>query len=77
VAHFFRAFAKTCAAVASDCPPPLAALIRTTKRRARFPKERRRKQRDMGMLQSAQGGDVLWYWVSMRETAKPRAAVQT
>jgi hypothetical protein len=30
-------------------------------------------QRDIGMLHSAAGGDVLWYMVAMRETAKQRA----
>jgi len=34
-AHFCCALAKTFAAVASDCPQPLAALIRTTNQSAR------------------------------------------
>jgi transposase-like protein len=77
VAHFCLAFDQTFASVAIDFPQPLASLIRTTNLLARFHKERRRKQRDIGMFQSEQGCDVLWYLVSMRETAKQRAAVQT
>jgi len=77
VANFFLDFDKTLAYLAIDCPQPLAALIRTTNLLERFHKEMRRKQRDIGMFQSEQGCAVLWYLVSMRETAKQRAAVQT
>jgi len=68
---------KTLAYLAVDFPQPLASLIRTTNLLERFHKEIRRKQRDIGMFQSEQGCEVLWYLVSMRETAKQRAAVQT
>ena len=77
VANFFLDFDKTLAYLAIDFPQPLASLIRTTNLLERFHKEMRRKQRDIGMFQSEQGCDVLWYLVSMRETAKQRAAVQT
>ena len=77
VANFFLDFDKTLAYLAIDFPQPLAPLIRTTNLLERFHKEMRRKQRDIGMFQSEQGCDVLWYLVSMRETAKQRAAVQT
>jgi putative transposase len=77
VANFFLEFDKTFASLAIDFPQPLASLIRTTNLLERFHKEMRRKQRDIGMFQSEQGCDVLWYLVSMRETAKQRAAVQT
>src|SRR5206468_10263400 len=55
-------------------PRAYVSLIRTTHLLERFHKEIRRKQRDIGMLQSAAGGDVLWYMVAMRETAKQRAS---
>ena len=77
VANFFLEFDKTLAYLAIDFPQPLASLIRTTNLLERFHKEMRRKQRDIGMFQSEQGCEVLWYLVSMRETAKQRAAVQT
>jgi putative transposase len=77
VATFFLDFDKTLAYLAIDFPPPLALLIRTTNLLERFHKEMRRKQHDIGMFQSEQGWEVLWYLVSMRETAKQRAAVQT
>ena len=77
MATFFLDFDKTLAYLAIDFPPPLALLIRTTNLLERFPKEMRRKQHDIGMFQSEQGWEVLWYLVSMRETAKQRAAVQT
>jgi transposase-like protein len=48
-------------------------LMRTTNLLERFHKETRRKQRDIGMLQSADGCEVLWYMVAIRETAKQRA----
>ena len=43
----------------------------------RFHKEVRRTQRDIGMFQSEQGCEVLWYLVAMRESAKQRAALQS
>jgi putative transposase len=76
VANFFLDFDKTLAYLAIDFPQSLASLIRTTNLLERFHKEMRRKQRDIGMFQSEQGCEVLWYLVSMRETAKQRAAVQ-
>jgi transposase-like protein len=43
----------------------------------RFQQERRRKQRDIEMLQSEQGCETLWYLLSRRETAKQRAMLQS
>ena len=40
--------------------------MRTTNLLERFHKEIRRKQRDIGMLQSTAGGDVLWYMVAIQ-----------
>jgi transposase-like protein len=77
VANFLLDFDKTFAYWAIDFPPPLASLIRTTNLLERFHKEMRRKQHDIGMFQSEQGCEVLWDVVSMRETVKQRAAVQT
>ena len=57
-----------------EFPRAHVSLMRTTNLLERFHKEIRRKQRDIGMLQSEAGGDVLWYMVAMRETAKQRAA---
>jgi hypothetical protein len=37
----------------------------------------RRKQRDIGMFQSEQGCETLWYLLSRRETAKQRAMLQS
>ena len=57
-----------------DLPGVPASLIRTTNLLERFHKEIRRKQKDIGMFQSATGCEVVWYMLSMRETAKQRAA---
>jgi len=57
-----------------EFPRAHVSLIRTTNLLERFHKEIRRKQRDIGMLQSEAGCDVLWYMVAVRETAKQRAA---
>ena len=70
------------------CDPPLAdckvpfpqacvSLLRTTHLLERFHKAMRRKQRDIGMVHSAQGCEVRWYLLSMRETAKQRAALHS
>jgi len=77
VANLFLDFDKTLASLAIDFPLPLAALIRTTNLLERFHKEMRRKQRDIGMFQSEQGCETLWYLLSMRETAKQRAALSS
>jgi transposase-like protein len=45
-------------------PESLLRLIRPTILLERFHKEMRRKQRDIGMFQSEQGCEVLWYLVS-------------
>jgi transposase-like protein len=73
VAAFFHDFAQTLCYLTVHFPRAYVSLIRTTNLLERFHKEIRRKQRDIGMLQSAAGGDVLWYIVAMRETAKQRA----
>ena len=49
----------------------------TTNLLERFHKEIRRKQRDIGMFQSEQGCETLWYLLSRRETAKQRAILQS
>ncbi len=73
VAAFFHDFEQTLCYLTVDFPMAHVSLIRTTNLLERFHKEIRRKQRDIGMLQSEAGGDVLWYMVAMRETAKQRA----
>ncbi len=77
VANWLREFAKTCASLTMDFPLSLASLSRTTNRRERLQQERRRTQRDIGMVQSAQGGETRWYLLSRRETAKQRAALSS
>lgn len=77
VANLFLDFDKTLAYLAIDFPLSLASLIRTTNLLERFHKEMRRKQRDVGMFQSEQGCETLWYLLSMRETAKQRAALSS
>ena len=74
VAALFHDFAQTLWYLTVDFPRAHVSLIRTTNLLERFQKAIRRKQRDIGMLQSEAGGDVLWYMVAMRETAKQRAA---
>jgi len=73
VAAFFQDFEQTLCYLTVHFPRAYVSLIRTTNLLERFHKEIRRKQRDIGMLQSVAGGDVLWYMVAMRETAKQRA----
>ncbi len=75
VANFWVNFHKTIAYLSVDLPPSLAPLIRTTNLLERFHKEARRKQRDIGMFQSEQGCEVVWYLLSMRENAKQQAAL--
>jgi transposase-like protein len=74
VAAFLSDFEQTLCYLSVEFPRAHVSLIRTTNLLERFHKEIRRKQRDIGMLQSAAGCDVLWYMVAMRETAKQRAA---
>jgi len=74
VAAFLSDFEQTLCYLSVEFPRAHGSLIRTTNLLERFHKEIRRKQRDIGMLQSAVGCDVLWYMVAMRETAKQRAA---
>jgi hypothetical protein len=59
-----------------DLPASLASLARTTNLLERF-HEMRRKQRDIGMFQSEQGCEALWYLLASRETAKQRAMLQS
>ena len=61
VANFLIDFDTTLSSCEVHCPQSRVSLIRTTHLRERFHKERRRKQRDIGMLQSAPGCDGLWY----------------
>jgi transposase-like protein len=76
VANLWVNFHKTIAYFAVDLAPSLVPLIRTTNLLERFHKEVRRKQRDIGMFQSEQGCEVIWYLVSIRERAKQRTALQ-
>ena len=77
VANFFVDFEKTLSYLAIDFPESLASLIRTTNLLERFHKEMRRKQRDIGMFQSEQGCEALWYLLVRREAAKQRAMLQS
>ena len=77
VANFFVDFEKTLSYLAIDFPGSLASLIRTTNLLERFHKEMRRKQRDIGMFQSEQGCEALWYLLVRREAAKKRAMLQS
>ena len=72
-AAFFHDFERPLAYLTVAFPRAYVSLMRTTNLLARFPKGSRRKQRDSGMRRSAAGGDVLWYRVALRETAKQRA----
>jgi transposase-like protein len=75
-AAFFVDFDQTLASLRVDLPDALLSLVRTTKLLERFHREARRKQHDSGMFQSEHGGEVLWYLMAMRETAKQQALVQ-
>jgi putative transposase len=77
VANFGDDFDKTLSYLAIDFPKSLTSLIRTTNLLERFHKEMRRKQRDIGMFQSEQGCEALWYLLARRETAKQRAMLQS
>jgi len=74
VAAFLSDFEQTLCYLSVEFPRAHVSLIRTTNLLERFHKEIRRKQRDVGMMQSEAGCDVLWYMVAVRETAKQRAA---
>ena len=76
VANLWLNFHKTIAYLSLEMDPSLHPLIRTTNLLERFHKEARRKQRDIGMFQSEQGCEVIWYLLSMRENAKQQAALQ-
>jgi transposase-like protein len=75
VANWFTDFDQTLAYLRVDFPLSLAVLIRTTNRLERFHKEMRRKQRDMGMFQSEEGCEAIWFLLSTRESAKQQAAL--
>jgi transposase-like protein len=75
VANFFTDFDKTFAYLRGDFPASLGIWIRTTNRLERFQKERRRKQRDIGMFQSEAGCEAIWYLLTTRETAKQQAVL--
>jgi putative transposase len=77
VANFFTDFDKTLSYLQVDFPTSLAPLIRTTNLLERFHREVRRKQYDIGMFQSERGCEVLWYLISMRESAKRQAALKS
>jgi transposase-like protein len=77
VANLLVDLDQTFADLAIAFPEPCRGLIRTTTLLERFHKEMRRKQRDIGMVQSEQGCETLWYVLSRRETAKQRAMLQS
>jgi transposase-like protein len=77
VANFWVDFDQTLAYLSIAFPESHLRLIRTTNLLERFHKEMRRKQRDIGMFQSEQGCEVLWYLLSRRETAKQRAMLRS
>jgi transposase-like protein len=77
VANLFTDFDKTLAYLKVDFPLSLAVLIRTTNRLERFHKEMRRKQRDIGMFQSEEGCEAIWFLLSTRESAKQQAALNS
>jgi transposase-like protein len=72
-AAFFHEFEQTLCYLTVAFPRAHVSLMRTTHLLERFHKEIRRKPRDIGMVQSEAGGDVLWYMVARRETAKQQA----
>jgi len=76
-AKCFTDFDTTFSAVQVDFPTSLAPLIRTPHLLERLHREVRRKPYDIGMLQSERGGEVLWYVISMRESAKRQAALKS
>lgn len=77
VANFFTDFDKTLSYLQVDFPTSLAPLIRTTNLLERFHREVRRKQHDIGIFQSERGCEVLWYLISMRESAKRQAVLKS
>jgi transposase-like protein len=76
IAAFFVGFDKTLSSLQVDLPDALLPVVRTTNLLERLHREARRKQRDIGMLQSERGCDVLWYLMAMRETAKQIALAE-
>lgn len=75
VENFFVDFEQTLGSLTVDFPRAFVSLIRTTNLLERFHKEIRRKQRDIGMFQSEQGCETVWYLIATRETAKQQAAL--
>jgi transposase-like protein len=75
VANFWLHFHKTVAYLSVEIDPSLHPLIRTTNLLERF-HEARRKQCDIGIFQSEQGCEAVWYLLSTQESAKQRAALQ-
>ena len=73
VAAFVQDVEPTLCALTGHLPRASVSLMRMTNLLERFPKAIRSKPRDMGLLQSTAGGNVLWYMVAMRETTKQRA----
>jgi len=75
VENFFVDFEQTLGYLTVDFPRACVSLIRMTNLLERFHKEIRRKQRDIGMFQSEQGCEAVWYLIATRETAKQQAAL--
>lgn len=75
VGHFCVDVEQTLSSLTMDFPRAFVSLIRTTNLLERFHKEVRRKQRDIGMLQSERGCEAVWYLIATRETAKQQAAL--
>jgi len=76
VANCFTDFDKTFSYFQVDFPRSLLPLIHTTNLLERLHKEVRRKQGDIGMLQSERGCEGLWSLSSTRESAKQHAALK-
>ena len=77
MAAFCHNFEQTLGSLTGPFPQAYVSLMRTTNVLERFQRAICRKQRDMGMLQSTAGGDVLGYTMAVRATAKQRASCRS
>jgi hypothetical protein len=75
-AAFCVDFDQTLSYLRVDLPDALLSVVRTTNLLERLHREARRKQHDIGMVQSERGCEALWYLMAMRETAKQQALVK-
>jgi transposase-like protein len=74
VAACMHGFEQTVSYLSVHLPLAQVSLMRTTNLRERCHKEIRRTQRDIGMLHSEAGCEVVGYMRAVRETVKQRAA---